>query len=71
MSNRVVVAIGAIVSVLLAGTIVTGIVVVNTINSDRQWQTYLDCMARHGYAPDQASDDVDGMVAAAERCEHP
>ena len=78
MTNKVVLWVGGVVAVLLVAAIVVGVVLVNTIRAEADEQQYRDCMARHGFAFDEAPPAVttDGELdqyasaisAAAEDC---
>ncbi len=64
-----------VVAGLLVGVIVGLVVVVNIMIRNEEQRSYENCMARAGYAADQAPvyDDadayLDGAIAAAERCD--
>lgn len=75
--TRVIVIVGAAVAALLVATIVVGVVILNTLRSQAENQSYQDCMARYGHAvdapaPDVAEDDMraytEDLVKAANAC---
>ncbi|MCC2032444.1 hypothetical protein [Microbacterium allomyrinae] len=58
-----------VIGVLLLVAIGVLVAILSQLQGAEAHQTYLDCMARYGYRPDEMNADIDGMADAAGRCD--
>lgn len=66
MSLKVI--LGIVAGALVALTVAV-IVLVATLNQQADQEAYEACLSRFGYEREQYTDDIDGLIAAAEACE--